>query len=57
MVVDEFRCVGCGVCVPHCASLAMTLIKREGVEPPPVTEEEWMNIRAKYRGMDIDELL
>jgi ferredoxin len=57
MMVDGVRCVGCGVCVPHCDALAMTLVQREGVEPPPVTEEEWMHIRAKYRGLDIESLM
>ncbi|HKJ28232.1 MAG TPA: 4Fe-4S binding protein [Anaerolineales bacterium] len=57
MVVDSVRCVGCGVCVPHCDSLAMTLVKRESESIPPRNEEEWMQIRAKFRGQDIEDVL
>lgn len=57
MAVDNLRCVGCGVCVPHCEALAMTLVKREGAEAPPETEKEWMQLRAEFRGQDIEDVL
>jgi NAD-dependent dihydropyrimidine dehydrogenase PreA subunit len=52
VAVNEVRCVGCGICVPQCDMEALGLIKREKVEIPPVTEEDWMDERAKVLGMD-----
>ncbi|MEN8240923.1 MAG: 4Fe-4S binding protein [Chloroflexota bacterium] len=56
MTVNSLRCVGCGVCVPHCDMEALTLIKREVTEAPPVTEEDWMEKRAKLLGLDLDQV-
>lgn len=53
---NELRCVGCGVCVPHCEMAAMSLFKRESVETPPVTEEDWIEERAKNLGLDMSKV-
>jgi Na+-translocating ferredoxin:NAD+ oxidoreductase subunit B len=38
-VVDEARCMGCGVCTPSCPSDAVDLTLREEVKPPPALPE------------------
>jgi ferredoxin/predicted transcriptional regulator len=57
--VNNQRCVGCGVCVPSCSVEAMTLVRREEEDIPaiPLTEMDWMEERAKARGLDINEVL
>lgn len=57
--VNSQRCVGCGVCVPSCSVGAMTLVRREEEDIPaiPLTEMDWMEERAKARGLDINEVL
>jgi heterodisulfide reductase subunit A-like polyferredoxin len=54
--VSTVRCVGCGVCVPQCDMEAMHLVKREEIDTPPVTEEEWMEERARRLGLDLSKV-
>ena len=56
MTVNDLRCVGCGVCVPKCDMEALTLVKRENTQAPPVTEEDWMEERAKLLGLDLNKV-
>jgi NAD-dependent dihydropyrimidine dehydrogenase PreA subunit len=56
MTVNTLRCVGCGVCVPHCDMESLALIKREETQAPPVTEEDWMEERAKLLGLDLNNV-
>ncbi len=53
------RCVGCGVCVIECPEDALTLITRDPSDQndPPATMVDWMNQRARARGVDPSELL
>lgn len=57
--VDAMRCVGCGVCVPACPEGALGLVRRPAVEvePPPLSEMEWMRQRAIARGIDLTQVL
>jgi Pyruvate/2-oxoacid:ferredoxin oxidoreductase delta subunit len=57
--ISELRCVGCGVCVPVCPDHALTLIRRAEDEnlQIPETHEDWMQARAKSRGIDLTEIL
>ncbi len=56
--VDEVRCVGCGVCVPACPEGALGLARRpeEDILPIPVTEEDWGEVRAAHRGLDMGDV-
>jgi Pyruvate/2-oxoacid:ferredoxin oxidoreductase delta subunit len=58
-VVNQIRFVGCGVCVAPCPEEALTLVRRpiEEVISPPVTHKEWLNERARTRGLNIDSVL
>jgi heterodisulfide reductase subunit A-like polyferredoxin len=58
VVVNQVRCVGCGVCVPHCPEGALGLIRRpiEEITPPPVTQRQWLTERAHTRGINIDSI-
>lgn len=49
--VNLVRCYGCGLCVSACTSGAFSLVQKPPVEiePPPVTETEWREKRAKAR--------
>lgn len=45
-VVDEKRCIGCGVCTPTCDPEAIDLALRAGADPPPDLAEF---ITARYK--------
>lgn len=49
--VNRARCYGCGLCVSSCPMGALSLVHKSSTEimPPPVTEAEWREIRAKAR--------
>jgi len=59
MCIDQASCVGCGVCVPACPEDALKLIRRpiEEILPIPRTEQDWMEERARSRGIDLDKVL
>ena len=49
--VDRNLCFGCGLCVTTCPADALYLIKKPApeIEPPPKSEFEWREKRAKAR--------
>jgi Na+-translocating ferredoxin:NAD+ oxidoreductase subunit B len=55
LLIDERRCVGCGLCVLTCPEEALQLILRpeEEILVIPETSEEWMAVRARERGIDL----
>ena len=57
--INETRCVGCGVCIPACPDDALTLVRRpeDQIMPVPETHEDWLNERARARGIDINQVL
>jgi electron transport complex protein RnfB len=57
-VVNETRCVGCGVCVNACPDQALALIRRpdEEIRPVPVNYEDWSHQRAANRRIDLQSL-
>jgi ferredoxin len=52
-VVRE-RCIGCGLCIATCPTVAIRLVRKEQNEiaVPPLTEDEWFQQRADRRGVD-----
>jgi electron transport complex protein RnfB len=49
--VDLNRCIGCGLCVPTCASNAISLSKKKTeVEPPQTREDLYEVIMANKKG-------
>ncbi len=59
MQVERMRCVGCGVCVPHCPEAALSLTRHPEREnkPIPLTAHDWGVDRAAARGLSLDEWL
>lgn len=57
--ISTAKCVGCGVCVPQCPDSALALVRRPEEEILPVlpTHEDWLQERAKARGVDIQQVL
>jgi len=49
--VNRALCVGCGLCVTTCPTEALTLEQKnqEEITPPPISEEEWREKRARAR--------
>ncbi|HEX2980817.1 MAG TPA: 4Fe-4S dicluster domain-containing protein [Anaerolineaceae bacterium] len=48
-MINETRCIGCGVCVPVCPSGALSLVRREGEKEPPASEADWRAERSQAR--------
>jgi electron transport complex protein RnfB len=57
--VNQRHCVGCGLCVVTCPSQALSLVRKsKGENPaPPRTYSDWMNERAKSRGIKLQDIL
>jgi ferredoxin len=55
--IDVQRCVGCGSCVLVCPEDALALTLRPPAEIPavPASNEEWMAVRARSRGIELIE--
>jgi len=49
--VDRTFCVGCGLCVTTCPTeaLSLALKPKADLDPPPISEEEWREKRARAR--------
>ncbi len=57
--IDRKRCIGCGLCTTGCPTDAIhMLMKRPEELPSPAQDEvDWMQTRARARGVDIEGLL
>ena len=58
-MVDEVRCVGCGLCVIECSTGALSMARRpKGQVPdPPTNLKDWMLQRAEAREISILDVL
>jgi Fe-S-cluster-containing hydrogenase component 2 len=58
-IVDEDQCVGCGLCISACAAGALTLQRRLEAERahPPKDIREWGELRARERGISLEDVL
>lgn len=53
--VNRSRCYGCGLCISTCPSEALSLKQKPAheIEPPPLSESEWREKRAKSRKLAV----
>ncbi len=49
--VAQNLCIGCGICTLHCSFDALKMVAKDPdhLQPPPVTEGEWMTVREIAR--------
>lgn len=52
--VTRKQCIGCGLCITTCPTDAIRLIRKSPDEmvTPPVTENDWSDLRGQMRGVD-----
>jgi electron transport complex protein RnfB len=57
--VNKRRCVGCGQCAITCPFRAIRLVRKtkNRSQTPPKDYSEWMSLRAKNRGIRLQEVL
>ena len=46
------KCIGCGLCISTCPVAAISLVRKDRIVEPPVTEDAWFDERGKQRGVD-----
>ncbi len=57
--VIEDKCIGCGLCISTCEVDAISLIRKkpEDIDKPPISQEDWYQIRGDKRGVDISQYM